>query len=197
MEINAITTAFFQKVLSAFTMFLLLGVWVGCHTANNESANKKESAMEIYSSSIKSIKLPFIDTCYDTIAVQNVLLPDSLSAFKKYGGLIGKVGENNHYVAILYAIPADVQLPVLRVFDKNGGEVASLKLLLGNCCGENEDCSGVSTVCITKDLHIILKDSTQTFERDKKNADKKYNIQLQKRKKEFMIDSTGKILPLI
>jgi len=152
--------------------------------------------MDVYSSSIKSIKLPFKDSCYDTMVVQQVNLPDSLSNFKKYGQLIGKVNENSHYIAILYAIPADVQLPILRVFNKDGGEIGSLKLLLGDCCGENEACSGVSTLYITKDLQIILKDSTRTFERDKKNADKKYNIQLQKRKKEYMIDSTGKILPL-
>jgi len=164
--------------------------------ANNDSVNKEATVMDVYSSSIKPIKLPFKDTCYNTIAVQKVTLPDSLSQFNKYGQLIGKVNETNNYIAILYTLPADVQLPVIQVFNKKGEEVASLVLLIGNCCGEDEACSGISTVRITKDLHIILKDSTQTFERDKKNADKKYNIQIEKKQREYIIDSTGKIIPL-
>lgn len=193
---------FFHKFVFVLVLIILFSTWIGCHLANNNAinndsaANKKENAMDTYSSSIKSIKLPFKDTCYNSMAVQKVNLPDSLSGFKKYGQLIGKVGENNHYVAILYAIPADVQLPVLWVFNKNGGEIASLKLLLGDCCGDNEACSGVSTLCITKELHIVLKDSTQTFERNKKHADKKYNIQIEKTQREYMIDSMGKIIPL-
>src|SRR6185312_10730654 len=142
---------FFHRFVFVFLIILLFSA---CHMANNDSVNKEATVMDVYSSSIKPIKLPFKDTCYNTIAVQKVTLPDSLSQFNKYGQLIGK------------------------------------------CCGEDEACSGISTVRITKDLHIILKDSTQTFERDKKNADKKYNIQIEKKQREYIIDSTGKIIPL-
>src|ERR1700728_179256 len=106
---------FFNRFVFVFAVILLFSTWVGCHTANkdnatnNNNATKKENAMDIYRSSIKSVKLPFKDTCYDNMAVQKVALPDSLSGFGKYGQLIGKVGENNHYIAVLYAIPADVQ----------------------------------------------------------------------------------------
>lgn len=184
----------FHRFSFIFIMVVLSSYWIGCHTANDR--NKKESVIEAYSSSIKLIQLPFIDTCYDTLAVQQANPPDSLFQFEEYSQLIGKVSENNHYIAILCTIPADVQLPILEVFNKNGEKIASLSLLEGDCCGENEACSGISTVCITKDLHIILKDSTQTFERDKKNADKKYHVQIEKRQREYMIDSTGRILPL-
>jgi hypothetical protein len=186
----------FHRFVFVVVMVVLCSVWTGCHTATNDSANKKESAIDAYSSSIKSIKLPFVDTCYDTVAVQQVNPPDSLFQFIEHGQLIGKVYETNKYVAILYTLPADIQLPVLEVFNKEGKEIASLTLLMGDCCGEDEACAGVSTVCITKELHIILKDSTQTFERDKKNADKKYHVQIEKKQREYVIDSTGRIIPL-
>ncbi len=143
---------------------------------------------------IHSLALPFKDTCYDTMTVQKRKIPDSLSKFKTYGQFIGKVSETRQYIAILYSIPADVQLPVLHTFNANGDKISSLKLFIGNCCGENEGCSGLSTVQITRDLHIILKDSMQTFERNKRKFTKKKDIQTFKKYEEYKIDSTGKIL---
>jgi hypothetical protein len=148
----------------------------------------------VLGASMHSLHLPFTDTCYDTVATQRSRLPDSLSQFKQYGKIVGKINETGKYVAVLYAISADVQLPVIHTFNTNGEKISSLKLFIGNCCGENEACSGLSTVRITKDLHIILKDSMQTFDRDKKKFDKKRNIKVVKKYEEFKIDSTGTIL---
>ena len=152
--------------------------------------------MEVFSSSVHSLKLPFTDTCFDTLAIQKATLPDSLAKLKAYGQLVGKINETPKYIALLYSISADIQLPVLHTFTPKGEKISSLKLFIGNCCGENEGCSGLSTVVITKDMHIILKDSMQTFDRDKKKFDKKRNIRILKKSVEFRIDSTGKIIPL-
>jgi len=191
---------FFQK--KCFPVFFIILVFIligGCNNSsengNNEGdINLNNNAICAYSASIASIKLPLNYTCDDTMAIQRINLPDSLSKFKKYGELIGKVNETNRYIAILYSISGDIQLPTLYTFSKTGEEISSLKMLIGDCCGENEDCSGLSTVQITKDLHIILKDSMQTFERDMKQSDKKRNIKILKKQEEFKIDSSGKIL---
>lgn len=185
-------------------VFALAGIMLfGC---NNPSDNKKNNqtinttatgnAMSMFSASVKSLKLPFTDTCFNTLAIQKKTLPDSLSKFKAYGQLVGKINETGDYIALLYSIPADVQLPVLHTFTTNGEKISTLKLFIGNCCGENEDCSGLSTVVITKDMHIILKDSMQTFERDKKKFDKKKKIKTLKKYEEYKIESTGKIVPI-
>jgi len=170
----------------------------GCNNSaqNNENVISKSNIITAYAAAINSLQLPLKDTCYDTLAIRRLSLPDSLSKFKKYGEIVGKIDENRNYVAVLYAIPADIQLPVLQTFNKDGKEISSLKLFIGNCCGENEDCSGLSSFQITKDLHIILKDSMQTFERNKNNSDKKRNIETHKKVEEFKIDSTGNILPV-
>jgi len=181
-------------------LFVLLGISItGCQNSPEHAkniSNTNNTAMGGYTASIHSLALPFKDSCYDTLAIQKQNLPDSLSKFTIYGQLVGKIEETKQYVAILYSIPADIQLPVLHTFNTKGQLISSLKLFIGNCCGENEDCSGVSTAEITKDLHIILKDSMQTFERDKKKSDKKRNIQIVKKQEEFRIDSTGKIISL-
>ncbi len=185
--------------LYKFNVLLLSGIFisiVGCHTnpeKSNTIASSIESPMKTYTSSMRSVSLPFIDTCYDTVATQAVSIPDTLSKFKKYGRVIGKVNETDKYIAILYSLTGDVQLPVLRTFNKNGEPISTQKLLIGNCCGENEACTGLSIAKITKDLHIILIDSNQTFERDKKKSDIKKNIQLHYKLLEFTIDSTGMI----
>lgn len=191
-----------NRFLSLFIVILGVLLFSRCHnsmtnTGNQQPNTMKVSGMHIFSKSVKFLKLPFNDTCDDTLPIQRLSLPDSLSRFQKYGKLVGKLCETGRYTAILYIIPADVELPVLQVFDTNGNKISSLKLFIGNCCGENEGCSGLSTVQITKDLHIILKDSTQTFERNKKNLNKKRNIQTTKKTEEFRIDSTGKIVPYI
>ena len=187
----------------SLAMTLMVFLLSSCHntTTNNTNTNTQVTtqpinAMSVYSSAIHSIKLPFIDTCFDTIAIQHPKLPDSLSEFKNYGQIVGKVHETRNYVAILYSIPADVQLPVLRTFNTNGQKISSLRLFIGDCCGENEDCSGQSTFEITGDMHIILRDSMQTFERDKKKYDKKKNFQMHKKMQEFKIDSNGKIIQM-
>jgi hypothetical protein len=188
----------FKKSLSILPLIGIFFIFLaGCHTApdnNGNGSNSKNTAMGIYSASINSIKLPFKDTCYDTIPAQKVTIPDSLTKFKDYGQLIGKVFENNKNIAILYSIAGDVQVPVLHIFSKDGKEISSLNLFIGNCCGDDEACSGISTVEITKDLYIILKDSVQVFERDKKNSDKKRNIKTMENLEEFKIDSTGNII---
>ena len=185
----------------AIRFFILVcpGLLIGCTGSpggknSNSPEGMRNNAMGIYSASVVSLKLPLSDTCDDTMAIQRLKLTDSLTKFNIYGQLVGKVNETEKYVAILYTIPSDVQLPVLHTFDKSGQEISSLKLFIGNCCGENEGCSGLSTVLITKDLHIILKDSMQIFVRNKKHADKKQNIQIVNKQEQFKIDSTGRIL---
>jgi hypothetical protein len=186
-----------NSILFSLVTSLLYIFLTGCQSSakrdDNENKTSIKNAISAYCSVIHSIQLPIKDTCDDTIAIQKVSLPDSLTRFNKYGQLLGKINESKNYTAILYAIPADIQLPVLRTFDKDGKEIASLKLFIGNCCGENEDCSGSSTFHITKELQIILKDSVQTFERDKKNLDKKKNTQTLIKQEEFKIDSLGNI----
>ena len=193
---------FKNRCIPLFFILLFFFTLYGCNnsTGKGSSVNVNSlnnSAISIYSACIASIKLPLNDTCDDTIPIQRIKLPDSLSKFKKYGELIGKVNQTDRYTAILYSISGDIQLPVLYTFNTEGEEISSLKMLLGNCCGENEDCSGLSTAQITQDLHIILKDSMQTFERDVKQSDKKKNIKLLKKREEFKIDSTGKILQVL
>jgi len=185
---------FLHRSLLKLSLLVYSLLLFGCHTSLNKATTPKNTVIRILNTSIEPFLLPFKDTCYDTVATKRIILPDSLEKFKGYGRVLGKISDNQKYIAILYAIPADVQLPVLYTFDSAGKKISSLRLYIGNCCGENEDCSGASTVEITKDLRIILKDSIQTFERDKKNADKKRNIQTLKKHQEFRIDSTGRIL---
>lgn len=191
-----------NKVFLLYSSFIFSVFIAGCNNSSGNTQNIRTNNLNtpifsIYSGAVNSIKLPFKDSCDDTLAIQRLNLPDSLSKFKNYGQLIGKINETQKYTAILYSISGDVQLPVLYVFNKDGKEISSLKLLIGNCCGENEDCSGLSTAQITNDMHIILKDSMQTFERDKRKYDKKRSIQIFKKREEFKIDSTGKIIPAL
>jgi hypothetical protein len=190
--------------LGKYLLLLSLGfLWFGCHNAsenkvsnNTNTPSVDNTVINIISSAVKPLKLPFIDTCYDTLPTEHPNFPDSLLKFKVRGQIVGKVCETKNYIALLYSISADVQLPVLHTFNTNGEKISSLKLFIGNSCGENEASSGLSTAIITKDLHIILRDSTQTFERDKKKYEKKKNIQLFKKYEEYRIDSTGRIIPL-
>ncbi|HTA27849.1 MAG TPA: hypothetical protein VK809_08670 [Bacteroidia bacterium] len=195
-----------NKRVSSFTFLcsaLAAIILVGCHNTPDNKNNpvtpppSSGNAMSMYISSVKLLHLPFKDTCFDTMATQHaVTLPDSLEKFKKYGQVVGKINETPRYTAIIYSISADVQLPILNTFNARGERISSLKLFIGDCCGENEDCSGLSTVTITKNMHIILKDSMQKFDRDKKKFDKKRNIQILKKVEEYRIDSTGKIIRL-
>jgi hypothetical protein len=183
-----------------FCLFILSGMLIAsCHTSTQNNvtpsiSSVNTSVINVLGGYISFVPLPFVDTCYDTIATQKQRFPDSLSKFKSYGQLLGKVKETKQYLALLYSIPADVQLPVLHTFNTNGDKISTLKLFIGNCCGENEGCSGLSTVVITKDMHIILKDSMQTFERNKKKFNKKKNFRIVKKYEEFKIDSTGTII---
>ncbi len=183
-----------------FILSFLAGsfIFISCHSStDNSSVNKPEAknltAIELFSSSLHSVPLPFKDTCFDTVAVQHIKLPDSLPKFKTFGQIIGKINETSDYIAILFSKSGDIQLPILRTFNHNGELISSLRLYLGDCCGENEDCSGVSTVSISKDLHITLKDSTQTFERDKKKFDKKSNIKIKVKDEIYRISDKGEI----
>ncbi len=194
-----------NKRVSVFTfLFSALAVIIvfGCHNTPENKSNATipppppGNAMSMYTSSVELLHLPFKDTCFDTMATQHATLPDSLEKFKKYGQVVGKINETPRYTAIIYSISADVQLPILNTFNARGERISSLKLFIGDCCGENEDCSGLSTVTITKNMHIILKDSMQKFDRDKKKFDKKRNIQILKKVEEYRIDSTGKIIRL-
>ncbi len=173
----------------------------GCHNSLKDNTTQATpppvaNAMSQFTASVKLLNLPFKDTCYDTIATQHVTLPDSLTKLKKYGQVVGKIYQTPHYTAIIYSISADVQLPILNTFNEHGERISSLKLFIGDCCGENEDCSGLSTVTITPNMHIILKDSMQKFDRDKKKFNIKRNIQIFKKREEYRIDSTGKIIRL-
>jgi hypothetical protein len=187
--------------------FLIIFIFQGCNTSttnqNAASVESNRTAMEIFSSSLMKVKLPFKDTCFDTVAVQHIKLPDSLSNLKQYGQIIGKVDETPEYIAILFSKTGDIQVPILRTFNHKGDLISSLRLYIGNCCGENEDCSGLSTAIVkdnttrntsaTMVMEIYLKDSTQTFERDKKKFDKKRNIKILVKEEYYTINDKGEI----
>ena len=187
----------FLTKLNTFIVFGIISLSLGCHSTTTNSdeslTDKKPTVFEGFAASIHNITLPFRDTCFDTVAVQRLKIPDSLSKLTKYGQIIGKVNETDNYIAILFSKEGDVQLPILRTFTHSGEMISTQKLLIGICCGENEDCSGLSSFEISKDLKITLKDSTLTFTRDKKKFDKKMNIKSETKLEEYIIDNSGNI----
>jgi hypothetical protein len=190
---------FVTKFIAIIILLIVSLSFSGCHNTSPSTVSNAITAsptvMEKYCSGIRQLTIPLTDSCFNSLPVQKIMLPDSLSSFKEFGKLAGKIAETRNYIALLYVISSDVELPVLRTFTHNGEKISSLKLFIGNCCGENEDCSGASTFIITKNLNIIMKDSMLTFERNKKKFDKKKNIQLYKKSVEYIIDTTGKIIP--
>ncbi len=176
---------------------LIIASFIGCHSTGNQNTSAtgsdNKTAIEVFAASLHKVNLPFIDTCFDTVARQHINIPDSLPEFKKYGDIIGLLAETDTYVAILFSKSGDIQLPVVRTFNHSGHLISSQKLYNGICCGENEDCSGLSTVVITKNLDIHMKDSTQTFERDKNKSDKKENIKIKVKLETYTIETDGTI----
>ena len=117
----------------------------------------------------------------------------------KYGQgnhIFGKIAETNNFMAIIYLVPADIQLPVIQTTDKKGNKISELSMY-ERWCGEDPYSKGTSWASISKDLTIVLSDSAILYKRDTTGGRIGEIIEDTKRTevrhRVFKIDDTGHI----
>jgi hypothetical protein len=145
---------------------------------------------------IPETTLPFICYCNKQLTPFKTGISDS--AVKKYSNIadamvykrLPTTGDN--YCAIIYLIPADVQVPVLVTYNDSGKEISRLNLYEKHC-GEDELSSGLTWADITIDKKIIVHDSSSDFERDKQGNILEETRKIRVKSKNYSIDKTGKI----
>ena len=123
---------------------------------------------------IETINLPFSHKCGENFKTTNKIdtelnkyFPPLYSDHPEYGWhIIGKVSENNKYVAILSVNTySDYAIPYLITFTKQGTTITKFEVYkIG--CSDDEFYHGEATFTINKNLTIKISDSSATYKRD-------------------------------
>ncbi len=137
-------------------------------------AEKKQLTFTSLVKNIETINLPFSHKCgedFKTIDKIDTELykyfPPLYPDHPEYGWhIIGKVSENNKYVALLSVNTySDYAIPYLITFTKQGTTITKFEVYkIG--CSDDEFYHGEVTFTINKNLTINISDSSATYKRD-------------------------------
>lgn len=171
-----------------FISFLFL---FGCNTKTNTSSfDKYLSQLESLKTPVtfKTIQYPERKTAdnYDTALFEKYKLNEAESAY-------GKVYSDETGAGIIYTVPADVAVPVLVTYNKQGNKIDSLGLF------ENASGVGLETEVYVRAVYLPNKtikiiDSTVKWKLDKTGGDRiegseSFTID----SSQYIIDNSGKI----
>lgn len=127
-----------------------------------------ESFVEFFS------KIPKLEVGYKTVCYQMELVSDSIeSIFKSNGAtILGRLNPINDFYFIVYIYPADLPLPILEVYDKQGEKMNDVQLFnYGFCTDMLADNQYSSFEILTNEKIEILSfiesiDSIEIVQRD-------------------------------
>jgi hypothetical protein len=170
-----------MKSCSSFLIsFILFFCLIACHTNVSDKSVTQEKSFtkdsdnyskifEDFTSQMPELTLPLELVCGKPFPVK-VTEISSLDRAKNEGyfGLLGKLTEQENYTAVIYTTPADVVMPVIKTFDKQGNTIDSLVLYVGEC-GASPVGYWNAKVDILKDMTIVLTDSTISYKTDSLN----------------------------
>jgi hypothetical protein len=91
---------------------------------------------------------------------------DTAKLVPEYSVVVGKLPIKNDKIYILYGIIGDIIYPYLNIYDKNGKQIDSLYLHIGNCAEIYDDnyemeINIINATTINKDFSIHMIDSTK------------------------------------
>ncbi|GET23296.1 hypothetical protein [Prolixibacter denitrificans] len=126
--------------------------------------NKKFAALL---DKLDTLSLPYKNGCFGEYKGNNILDTSEYSFLVRnvWECPYRKIPTKNNFEIIMYLVPADVLLPVIRTYDLNGKEIDSEQMFFGYCGGE-PSYYHTEHFEIDKRLNIHHIDSTWTCEVD-------------------------------
>jgi hypothetical protein len=178
-----------RDLLKILILILLIS---GCVKRSNTN---KIIDFESYINAIPFIEFPYNTSCGSCCSSIKLNIDSSFISKYNLDGLevIGKLVDNDKYVAILYAGAADYFVPGLVIFSKRGEKISE-KNFFGNSCGQILDYYGNSTLEIDEQLQITEIDSSLKFKMDTINFKVIDTLSEEIKILIYKIDKDGKII---
>ncbi len=123
-------------------------------------------------SKLETIDLPYKTSC-DADYVSNTVLDTADYAFlveNIWDQPFKRIETSHNFEIIMFLVPADIILPVIRTYDLNGKQIDSEQMFFSYCGGE-PGYFGKEFIKINKDLSIIHTDSIWSCEVDENYND--------------------------
>jgi len=145
------------------TISFLLLLMVSCNTNQTKNDNTNTSTLfEEYIKTLPKVILPLSLSC----GIDNAKDIEQTENFKRFipwhaERVLGSLPTNGKYNLIMYGYIGDDTYPILFSYDNEGKIIDSLDLIINSCGGADESRIPYSSAEISKDLTIILTDTTK------------------------------------
>lgn len=167
----------------------------------NKLPRKQQLSFENLVRNIGYVNLPFSQRCGQDIKIIEVdteiyrYFPPLYPDHPEYGWhIVGKVSENDKYVALLSANTyADYAIPYLLTFTLQGKLIGKLELYKIGCADE-ESYYSETQLMISKELLINIRDSSATYKLDNKGEIIKQSMKSESNNYRFKLMNDGTIM---
>ena len=161
---------------------------------NDPKMTIEQRVFDDYLKAISEVKFPLQFKCeIDPNASNSNIDRTTIAKYtREHSDIYGKLAVNENYAAIIYLYPADVVLPIIQTYDRQGNKISELTVY-DRYCGANEFFWCTSWASILEDLTIVLSDSTRTYDRNLEGKIIEETIMTEVRHRKFYINNKGEI----
>lgn len=176
--------------------FAILTLAISCSQRSKNLNNKNiEPKFSNYLQKIEPLELPYQAGCIEFIDFDNMTKNSALidtTYSLNWEIPFKRIKTEKNFEIVIYLMPADIFIPIVKTFDLNGNEISKL-MIFSNCDGE-PGFRERQFFTIHKDFQIIKTDSVWTWELDNDHNEIKSTEKINVTKSYYSIENNGLIL---